>query len=146
LSVLIGFGGIVEAFGLLDGCGSCGEVAFAFESICVGGHGVGFWTVVGMLRNWVLDVRNKCWMFVDVISEHGQKIVVEPLSTIQKVCLGHDHQKFSHITCRFNGVAPRSVKEDVANGFLGSFGDQVVCINFQIEHFCGRSDNRDCGC
>jgi len=76
----IGFGQFVESFCLLCGCGSCGEIDFTLESICIGGHGGGLWVVIGPLHDWMVDVRDKCQVFVDVIGEHWQQIVIEPLS------------------------------------------------------------------
>jgi len=143
LSGLTGLWRLVEAFGLLGHCGCCGRIDFAFESICISGHGGGLQTKIGSLCNWVIDVRDECQVLLDVVLKHGQEIVIKPLSSFLEVSFGCYQQEFAHITHRFDGVAPGHVKDNVVDGFLGS---QVVCINFQIECSCGASDHRDHCC
>jgi len=146
LSGSIWFGQFVESFCLLCGCGSCGEIDFTFESIHIGGHGGGLRVVIGLLRDWMVNVRDKCQVFANVIGEHWQQIVVKPLLAFLKVCSGGYHHKFPWIHRGFDGVAPGSVEEYVLNGLLGGFGDQMIGVNFQIECFCSESDNRNRSC
>jgi len=101
------------------------------------------WAVIGALSNRIVDIRYEIGEFADVIVEHGFKVGVKPLSAFLHESFGGDHVEFANVIGGFDGMAPWSVEEDVADGFLFGFGDGIVCFNVEVQGFFGESNDRD---